>query len=220
MVLHLAQRLDIPLRERNHLLLAAGYAPGFSERSLDERDMTPVRDALDRLLKAHEPYPALVVDRHWNIIAANLGVQVVVRGVAAELLAPPANALRIALHPAGLAPRIRNLGEWSNHLLARLQREMEVAPDQELNDLYAELAAYPGVETTPDPGNLEAENIMLMHSLHLDDANLTLFSTVTTFGTARDITLAELTIESFYPADAETAEALTIGVAELAATGS
>jgi transcriptional regulator with XRE-family HTH domain len=218
MVLHLAQRLDIPLRERNHLLLAAGYAPGFTERSLDEREMTPVREALERLLKAHEPYPALVVDRHWNIVAANRGVDVVIRGVTSELLAPPANALRIALHPAGLAPRISNLREWSSHLLARLRREMEVAQDPELQALYEELAAYPGVQTTVDTGSLEADDLMLMHSLHLDDAKLTLFSTVTTFGTARDITLAELTIESFYPADAETAEALARGVAELEAT--
>jgi hypothetical protein len=143
MVLHLAQRLDIPLRERNHPLLAAGYAPGFTERSLDEREMTPVREALERLLKAHEPYPALVVDRHWNIVAANRGVDVVIRGVTPELVAPPANPLRIALHPAGLAPRISNLREWSSHLLARLRREIEVAPDPELQALYEELAAYP-----------------------------------------------------------------------------
>src|SRR5215468_10087434 len=145
MVLHLAQRLDVPLRERNRLLLAAGYAPGFSEQSLEAADMTPVRDAIERLLRAHEPYPALVVDRHWNIVASNRGVDFVVRGVAPELLAQPANALRIALHPDGLARRIGNFGEWSANLLGRLHRELDVAPDPELAALYDELAAYPGV---------------------------------------------------------------------------
>jgi transcriptional regulator with XRE-family HTH domain len=218
MVLHLAQRLDVPLRERNRLLLAAGYAPAFSEHALDERDMTPIREAIERLLRAHEPYPALVVDRHWNLVAANRGVDFVVRGVADELLAPPANAYRIALHPGGLAPRIGNLGEWSAHMLTRLRRELDVAPDPELSALYEEVAAYPGVQTSFDQ-RLEAEAIMLMHTLELEDAKLTLFSTVTTFGTARDVTLAELSIESFYPADAESAAALAAGVAELAAAG-
>jgi transcriptional regulator with XRE-family HTH domain len=219
MVLHLAQRLDIPLRERNRLLLAAGFAPGFSEHSLDERDMAPVREALERLLRAHEPYPALVVDRHWDIVSANRGVDFVVRGVAPELLAPPANALRIALHPDGLAQRISNFGEWSANLLGRLRRELDVAPDPELAALYDELAAYPGVNPMLDLDGTVAEGIMLMHTLELEDAKLTLFSTVTTFGTARDVTLAELSIESFFPADAETAAALAAGVRELAAAG-
>jgi transcriptional regulator with XRE-family HTH domain len=218
MVLHLAQRLDVPLRERNRLLLAAGYAPQFSEHALDERDLTPVREAIERLLRAHEPYPALVVDRHWNIVASNRGVDVVVRGVAPELLAAPANAYRIALHPDGLAPRIRNLGEWSAHLLGRLRRELDVAPDPELRALYDEVAAYPGVQTNFEQG-FETDAIMLMHRLELDDAGLTLFSTVATFGTARDITVAELSIESFFPADDDTAAALAAGVRDLATRG-
>jgi transcriptional regulator with XRE-family HTH domain len=213
MVLHLAQRLDIPLRERNRLLLAAGYAPGFGERSLDERDMQPVREAVERLLRAHEPYPALVVDRRWNIVASNRGVDFVVRDVAPELLAVPANAYRVALHPDGLAPRIRNLGEWSAHMLTRLRRELDVAPDPELSALYEEVAAYPGVQMSFEQRS-EAEAIVLTHTLELDDARLTLFSTVTTFGTARDVTLAELSIESFFPADAETAAALAAGIGE------
>jgi transcriptional regulator with XRE-family HTH domain len=217
MVLHLAQRLDVPLRERNRLLLAAGYAPGFSEHSLDERDMAPVREALERLLRAHEPYPALVVDRRWNIVTATRGVDFVVRGVAPELLAPPANALRIALHPDGLAPRISNFGQWSASLLARLRREMEVAPDSDLTALYEELAGFPGVNPTPELDGTVADGIMLVHTLELEDAKLTLFSTVTTFGTARDVTLAELTIESFFPADPASAATLANGVAELAA---
>jgi transcriptional regulator with XRE-family HTH domain len=216
MVLHLAQRLEIPLRERNRLLLAAGYAPGYSEHSLGDSDLTAVREALDRLLKAHEPFPALVIDRHWNIVAHNRGVEFIVQGVASHLLSPSPNALRIALHPEGLAPRIANFEEWSAHLMGRLRREIEVAPDAELTALLEELAAYPGV----DEGRreqTEVESIMLMHSLRLDDDELTLFSTVTTFGTARDITLAELTIESFFPADEETAAALTSGVGDLEA---
>jgi transcriptional regulator with XRE-family HTH domain len=175
MVLHLAQRLDVPLRERNRLLLAAGYAPGFSEHSLDERELAPVREALDRLLCAHEPYPALVVDRRWNIVAANRGVDFVVRGVKPELLAPPANALRVALHPEGLAPRIVNLGEWSAQLLERVRRELDVAPDAELDALYEELAAYPGVSRDRDIA-VAAGGIMLMHTLELDDSKMTLFS--------------------------------------------
>jgi hypothetical protein len=163
-------------------------------------------------LRAHEPYHALVVDRHWDIVSANRGVEFVVRGVAPELLAPPANALRIALHPDGLARRIGNFGEWSANLLGRLRRELDVAPDPGLAALYDELAAYPGVSPMLDLGATAAEGIMLMHTLELEDARLTLFSTITTFGTARDVTLAELSIESFFPADAETAATLAAGV--------
>src|SRR5512132_3479884 len=125
MVLHLAARLDVPLRDRNRLLLAAGFAPVFAERSLDESEMAPVREALERFLSAHEPYPAVVVDRHWNIVGSNRGVAYVTQGVAAELLAPPRNMLRIALHPEGLAPRTRNLADWSGDLVAQLRREIQ-----------------------------------------------------------------------------------------------
>jgi transcriptional regulator with XRE-family HTH domain len=142
MVLHLAERLDVPLRERNQLLMAAGFAPVFGERSLDENEMAPVRDALDRFLSAHEPYPAVVVDRHWDVVARNRGVAYVTRGVAAELLAPPANALRIALHPDGLAPRISNLADWSGYLLARLRHQIETTRDPDLEVLYQELVAH------------------------------------------------------------------------------
>jgi transcriptional regulator with XRE-family HTH domain len=213
MLLHLAERLDVPLRERNRLLLLAGFAPVFGERSLDEGEMAPARAALERLLSAHEPYPAVVIDRHWNIVAANRGVAYVTRGVAAELLAPPANALRIALHPDGMAPRISNLAEWSGYLLTRLRREIEVTRDPELESLYREVVTYPGVTAEHDrTGPPMPNDIMLMHELRLEDTQLTLFSTLTTFGTARDLTLAELTIEAFYPANPQTAEALTAAV--------
>jgi transcriptional regulator with XRE-family HTH domain len=213
MVLHLAERLDVPLRDRNHLLLAAGFAPVFGERSLDEREMAPIREALERFLSAHEPYPALAVDRHWNVVAFNRGVAYVNRGVADELRAPPANALRIALHPDGLAPRISNLSEWSGYLLGRLRREIEATRDPDLESLYEELIAYPGVTSEHDPGNAPTrQDLMLMHELRLDDTQLALFCTLTTFGTARDLTLAELTILAFYPADRQTAEALSAAV--------
>jgi transcriptional regulator with XRE-family HTH domain len=215
MVLHLADRLDIPLRDRNRLLLAAGFAPIFGERSLDESEMAPVREALDRFLAAHEPYPAVVVDRHWNVIAANRGVFYLNREVAPELRAPPANALRIALHPDGLAPRISNLADWSGFLLAHVRREIDATGDPDLEALYQELVSYPGVSTGEDRLDASAPNeIMLRYELRLDDTDLALFCTFTTFGTARDLTLAELTIVAFYPADAATAAALSAAVGE------
>jgi transcriptional regulator with XRE-family HTH domain len=207
MVLHLARRLDVPLRERNRLLLAAGYAPIFGERSIDEPEMAPVREALDRFLAAHEPYPALVIDHHWNIVAVNRVIDFLTEGVAAELLAPPANALRIALHPQGMAPRIVNLADWSGYLLERLRREIAASRDAELEALHDEIAGYPGISAKPDVAQ-DAGRIMILHEVRLDKAELTLFSTTTTFGTARDVTLAELTIEAFYPANTRTATAL------------
>src|SRR5215475_14496395 len=163
MVLHLAARLGVPLRDRNRLLLAAGFAPVFGERSLDEREMAPVREALEQFLAAHEPYPAIVVDRHWNVVASNRGEAYVNRGIAPELRAPPANALRIALHPDGLAPRVSNLAAWSGYLLARFRREIETTRDPELEALYQELVAYPGITTEYDPADASnANDILLM----------------------------------------------------------
>jgi transcriptional regulator with XRE-family HTH domain len=215
MVLHLADRLDVPLRDRNRLLLAAGFAPVFSERSLDESEMAHVREALERFLFAHEPYPALAVDRYWNVLAANRGVAYVNRDVAPELRQPPANALRIALHPEGLASRISNLANWSGYLLARLRREIEATGDRELELLYEELVAYPGTTTEFDPaGPLSSNDVLFMQELRLDDRELALFCTLTTFGTPRDLTLAELSIISFYPANPQTAEALNAAVNE------
>jgi transcriptional regulator with XRE-family HTH domain len=219
MVLHLAARLEVPLRDRNRLLLAAGFAPVFAERSLDESEMAPVREALERFLAAHEPYPAVVVDRRWDVVASNRGVAYVNRDIAPELRTPPANALRIALHPDGLAPRISNLTDWSGSLLARLRREIETTGDPDLEALYEELVAYPGVATEEDRADVPTPSeIMLKHELHLDDRDLALFCTFTTFGTARDLTLAELTIVAFYPADAQTAEALSAAVSKAQST--
>src|SRR4029453_969045 len=215
MVLHLAERLDVPLRERNRLLLAAGFAPVFGERSLEESEMAPVREALERFLAAHEPYPAVVVDRHWNVVAWNRGGDYVNTNVAPEPRAPPANALRIALHPEGLAPQISNLADWSGFLLARLRREIEATGDPELEALYEELAGYSGVPAERDLADVPTPNeIMLKHELRLDDTDLALFCTFSTFGTARDLTLSELSIVAFYPADRQTAEALSASVGQ------
>ena len=207
MVLTLAQRLEVPLRERNRLLLAAGYAPHYQERSFDGPELAPVRDAVGRLLAGHEPYPALAVDMVWNLVASNGALDLLLEGVADELLVPPANCMRLALHPDGLAPRILNLGEWRGHLLARLRREASLRRDPRLDELLAEVESYPG-EDRPDHSGAD---IMVTLRLASSAGELTLFSTVTTFGTAADITVAELSIETFFPADPETAEALKSG---------
>jgi transcriptional regulator with XRE-family HTH domain len=208
MVLHLAERLDVPLRERNGLLLAAGFAPSYAERSLDDPEMAPAKAALERLLAAHEPYPAVIVDRAWNLAAANGAVALLLDGVAGHLLEPPANALRIALHQEGMAPRIANLPEWSGHLLERVARRAAITGDEQLAGLREELAAYPGVHVERPRGeSAGAAEIALPLRLRTQAGELTFLSTETTFGTAVDITLAELALEAFYPADEATAEA-------------
>jgi transcriptional regulator with XRE-family HTH domain len=205
MVLHLAEELQVPLRDRNGLLMAAGYAPFFPQRSLEDEEMAPVREAVDRFLEAHLPYPAAVVDRHWNLVAANEGISRLTKGVAPELLEPPANVFRIALHPQGMAPRILNFAEWSGSIMARVSRQAAVTGDPELQELYDELSQYPGVSIER---HVDGSEPVLMHRLRLADQDLSFFSTVTTFGTALDVTLAELTLEAFYPADAGTREFL------------
>jgi transcriptional regulator with XRE-family HTH domain len=213
MVLRLSEHLEIPLRERNRLLLAAGYAPQYVERSLEEPEMAPIHQALDRFLRAHEPYPAVILDRHYSLISANDAVAVLTDGVAPDLLAPPANALRATLHPLGMAPRILNLAEWSAHLLQRLRRQAAITGDPELEQLYEELSSYPGVSLEVPPDGRAGNEIVLPLRLRAGDLELTFFSTVSTFGTPGDITLAELTIEAFYPANAATAAHLLQGIA-------
>jgi transcriptional regulator with XRE-family HTH domain len=210
MVLRLAEELQVPLRERNSLLLAAGYAPVYQERPLAAPEMDDVRQAVDRFLRAHEPYPAIVIDRYHDLLAANDASQLLLDGVAAGLLEPPANSLRIALHPEGLAPRTLNLGEWSAHLLGRLHREAQITGDPRLDRLYHELVSYPGIEVHPPHSEVESSDIVLPLRLRDTDgqAELAFFSTISTFGTAVDITLAELSIEAFYPANARTANRL------------
>jgi transcriptional regulator with XRE-family HTH domain len=210
MVTHLADQLEVPLRERNALLTAAGYAPLYGERSLDDASLEQVRGALDHFLTAHEPYPALAVDGHWNMLAANAAVRVFTDGVAAHLLEPPANVFRIALHPEGMAPRIVNIREWSGAVMHRLRRHAAVSRDAEIQALYEELARYPSIELSPPEGDGTQLDPVLLHRFVLagEGAELSLFSTVTTFGTVSDITLAELSIEAFYPADSATRAAL------------
>jgi transcriptional regulator with XRE-family HTH domain len=210
MVVQLAEHLDVPLRERNQMLLAAGYAPRYGEHSLDDPEMAPVRDAIQRVLDAHAPYPAVVVDRAWEMLAANASVPLLLEGVAPELLEPPVNVLRVSLHPDGIAQRIANLAEWRAHLLERLKRQIAATGDPALAALYDEVSAYPGPRAAPSTGL--AGQIAVPLRLRMDDGGeLAFLSTVATFGTAEDVTVAELSIESFFPADAGTAAALASG---------
>ena len=209
MVLHLAERLDIPLRDRNRLLLVAGFAPRFGERGLDDPSMRPARAAVDLVLKGHEPNPAVAVDRHWNMVAGNAMIGPLLAGVAdAGLLAPPVNVLRLSLHPQGLAPRIVNLGEWRAHLLERLRRQTETFADPVLAALERELAAYPGGLTRAPVIHDDVSAIVHPLRLRAGETVLSFLSTITVFGTPLDVTLSELAIESFFPADDATRLAL------------
>jgi transcriptional regulator with XRE-family HTH domain len=205
MVLHLAERLDVPLRERNRMLLAAGHAPAFQSHELDEPPMAPVRAAIDRILAGHDPYPALVVDRAWEMLAANRAVSLLTAGVAPHLLEPPVNVLRVSLHPEGVAPRIANLAEWRAHLLDRLRRQIALTGDAALVALLAELETYPAPPESADTGG---QTIAVPLRLRAGGRELAFISTVATFGTAVEVTASELAIESFFPADDATAAAL------------
>jgi transcriptional regulator with XRE-family HTH domain len=204
MVLRLAAVLDVPQREQNRMLVAAGLAPVYTERSLDAPEMAAVRAGVQTVLDAYDPFPCVVVDRGWWILQANPGAGVLLDGVAPHLLERP-NALRIALHPDGLAPRIGNLAQWRTHLVQRLRREVGAGGSAELAVLLAEIESYPGgFEETPNLGG-----IAVPLELHVaDGAPLRFLSMVTTFGTALDLTAAELSIEAFLPADDSTAAAL------------
>ena len=208
LLLHLAEHLDVPLRERNTLLVAAGYAPVYAERPIDSPDMAPVRDAVERILTGHAPFPAIVIDRRHDLVSANEPAQALLAdGVDPALLDGRVNALRVSLHPNGLAPRIVNLAEWSSHLLDQLRREASASADPALDQLLAELRTYPGVVDAPLPHDGPAP-LFVPLQLRVGDAVLSFASTIATFGTALDITTAELSIESFFPADEETARAV------------
>jgi transcriptional regulator with XRE-family HTH domain len=212
MLLHLAERLDVPLRDRNGMLLAAGFAPIYAERTLDDPAMAAARSAIDLVLKGHEPYPALVVDRHWNLVAANAALGPLLANVPGRwLLEPPVNVLRLSLHPDGLAGRIANLGEWRAHLLDRLRRQAAVTGDPGLEDLLKELAAFPANEKLKAlHGDAAADHggVLVPLQLVTDAGLLSFISTTTIFGTPRDITLSELALEAFFPANPETMEVL------------
>jgi transcriptional regulator with XRE-family HTH domain len=209
MVLRLAERLEVPLRERNTLLLAAGFAPAFREQTMQDPDLASVRQAVDLVLAGHAPYPALAVDRHWVLVSANKGVAPLLTGASPELLAAPVNVLRLALHPGGLAPRIVNLVEWRMHLLARLQRQAEQSADPALSGLLAELRGYAGASARTLRGSDEgpASHLIVPLRLKAADSVLSFISTTMVFGTPLDVTSSELAIESFFPADEATARA-------------
>ena len=206
MVLHLADQLEVPLRERNQLLLAAGYAPRFGDAHARRSRAGQIRDALGHVLAGHEPYPAFAVDRRWNLVASNSALGPLLEGVAAELLVPPVNCMRLALHPDGLAPRILNLGEWRGHLLQRLGREIQLTGDPSSRRCSTRCAATRG--RSPATRRTPARSWSSCGWPSGDGGVLAFFSTVTTFGTAVDVTVSELSVEAFFPADAETAERL------------
>ncbi|WP_041744267.1 helix-turn-helix domain-containing protein [Comamonas thiooxydans] len=205
MVLRLAERLSVPLRERNALLVAAGFAPMYQARPLDHPDLAAARQAVELVLKGHEPSPALAVDRHWNLVAANAVVPLLLDGVAPWLLEPPVNVLRLSLHPEGLGPRLANSAQWRAHLLHRLQQQIAATADSELQALHDEIAAYPFAEDKDSP---LPSPIAVPFELHTHLGTLSFISTITIFGTPVDVTLQELAVESFFPADAETQRAL------------
>ena len=206
MVRRLADRLDVPHRARNALLLAAGYAPNYQERPLDSPEMAGVRTVVDHILKGHEPYPAIAVDRHWNMIAANGAIGILVEQIAPALLVPPVNVIRLALHPEGLAPQIANFPEWRSHILDRLDRQIETSADASLVALLAEVSAYPSSYNDNEgaPGNAIAVPLLLDTVV----GRIAFVTTITIFGTPVDVTLSELAIEAFFPADARSAELL------------
>jgi transcriptional regulator with XRE-family HTH domain len=209
MVLLLAEHLGVPLRERNALLLAAGYAPIYPERSLEDPSLDAARSAIDLILKGHEPYPAVAIDRHWTLLAYNNAVTRLLGLVTdAELLRAPVNVLRLSLHPQGLAPFILNLAEWRAHLLARLRQQVRATADARLGELLGELMSYPHPGTGARHEAEAEAAIVVPMQLKLGETTLSLISTTTVFGTPVDITLSELALETFFPADAATAEAL------------
>ncbi|WBV44184.1 helix-turn-helix domain-containing protein [Pseudoroseomonas cervicalis] len=210
MVLRLAAQLDLPLRERNALLVAAGFAPAYAERPLQAPALAAARQAVERILHGHSPHPALAVDRHWTLLSANDSIGALIGGVAPALLRPPVNALRLSLHPDGLAGRILNHAEWRAHLLARLAHEVRASSDPVLLGLLEELKAYPAppqARGTPAPA-LEEGGIAVPLRLASPLGPLSFLSTTTVFGTAVDVTLSEVTIEAFFPADDATAQAM------------
>jgi transcriptional regulator with XRE-family HTH domain len=207
MVIHLAERLNVPLRERNAALHAAGFAPIYSERDLDDPEMVAPRSAIEMILSGHEPFPAIAIDRHWQVLHANTAAKALLAAASDKtlLLTPPVNVLRLSLHPLGLAPMIDNLAEWRDHLLHRLGRQIAATGDKVLVDLHAELLTY-GVSQrrTKD----DTISVFVPLRLRTPQGMLSFVSTTTVFGTPRDILLSELAIEAFFPADEQTARRL------------
>jgi transcriptional regulator with XRE-family HTH domain len=211
MLFRLAEQLQLPLRERNALLVAGGFAPAFPERPLADPALRAPRAAIELLLEAHEPYPALAIDRHWTLVAANGAVTRLLQGVAPSLLEPPVNVLRLSLHPEGLGPRIANRAEWRAHLLMRLRRQVTTSGDPVLADLLRELTALAAPhDDGRENGGADYADVIVPFKLITPAGVLSFISTTTVFGTPLDITLSELAIESFFPADAATADRLRV----------
>ncbi|MEV1068177.1 helix-turn-helix transcriptional regulator [Streptomyces sp. NPDC050263] len=221
MVLRLAEHLDVPVRERNALLLAAGHAPRYPHTPLDDPALDALRSGVERLIQGYEPYPALVMDARYDVVAANRGITMLLDGVPESLLAPPLNAMRLTLHPQGLAPRIRNLREWRGHLLAQMERQIALDRSAALRELYEEVAGYPvpGIPESPQipglpgaaPAVEQAEPVpyfALPMRIEHEGRTLSFISSVATFNTPMDVTVAELAIETFLPADPATAKYL------------
>ncbi|MEU9376925.1 helix-turn-helix transcriptional regulator [Streptomyces sp. NPDC048255] len=214
MVLRLADHLDVPVRDRNALLLAAGYAPRYPHTPLDDPSMGVLREGLERLLTGYEPYPALVVDGTYTVVAANRGIAMLMEGMPGHLLAPPLNSMRLTLHPEGLAPRIHNLREWRGHLLDQMERQIALSRSEPLRALYEEVAAYPVADRPGghDPGTTEPEEAIPYIALPLriehDGHLLSFVSSISTFNTPMDVTVAELAVETLLPADPATAKYL------------
>jgi len=208
MVLRLAEHLEVPLRERNTMLLSAGFAPIYRAKRLNDPAFDSIRESIRALLRAHEPFPALVVDRHWRLLYANRAFNSLVAGVAPALLAEPANVLRLCLHPDGLAFRIQNLDFWRGAVFSRLNRQIAVTCDPALVDLRDELLAYAGGERTQSAEDIDQSGVGLPLQLKTDAGTLHLLSALMTIGTPLDVNLSELLIEIFLPANAETAEIL------------
>lgn len=206
-LLRIAETLEVPPRAQNALLLSGGYAPRYSETPFDAQGMAPIREAVALLLEAYAPFPALAVDRLWNVVAANPALTALLAGVPTELLAPAPNALRLALHPAGIRPRIANFDEWASHLMHRLERQIELTADPELAALREEMLGHLGSGWAParEP---QAHELAVPLQLDLPQGRLSLLSTMTVFGSPVDVTLSELAIEAFFPADETSAELL------------
>ncbi|CAM5273682.1 Helix-turn-helix domain-containing protein OS=Streptomyces rochei OX=1928 GN=G3I25_22555 PE=4 SV=1 [Streptomyces rochei] len=209
MVLRLAEHLDVPVRERNALLLAAGYAPHYPETPLDDPALDALREGMERLIRGYEPYPALVVDATYRVLAANRGILMLLDGLPEHLLQPPVNAMRLTLHPEGLAPRIRNLREWRGHLLEQMRRQIALHRSEPLRALYEEVAAYRVPES--GAGEEPAEPVpyfALPMQIEHEGRTLSFISSISTFNTPMDVTVAELAIETLLPADPATVKYL------------
>jgi transcriptional regulator with XRE-family HTH domain len=202
MILTLAERLAIPMRERNLVLVAGGFAPVYPERELQAPEMAGASEVIDIVLKGHLPYPAFAIDRRWNILSSNRSLPKIYEGVAAKLLAAPVNALRLTLHPDGMAKRVLNLAEWRGHVLSRLRAQIAATADAALAELYAELKGYGG-----EGASVAGEGRPLIpFRLMTEMGAMSFLTTTMTFDSPLDVTLSELMIECFFPADAETRE--------------